>query len=81
MRGGVADPDDPSHIAFNLVTFPDDPRGAEQIVYPVDGYLKNDDSLSFQFRDKPRLGVSLGCDNISGVIPRDFVDGHVSLFH
>ena len=75
MRGGVADTNDPSHITFTVIVPSSDQRGGGPISGTIDAYLQNDDSLSFKLRSTPGLNVTLGRDNISGVIPRDFVDG------
>jgi hypothetical protein len=82
MRGGVADPNDPSHITFTVVTGFSDQWAVGRFRGIIDAYLENDDSLSFELRYTPRLGVSLGRDRISGVIPKDrVVDGRLRPFH
>jgi len=75
LRGASHDPKDASHILLPFDVNPEIPGGGSlRATGLIDGYLQNDDSLSFRLRETPelsRLDVEFRRTNISGGIPSD----------
>lgn len=80
FRGGVVDPNDPSHVIFGFDVF--DVAGTRTATGVIDAHLRDDDSLAFALRETPeltRLQVRLRRTRISGVIPQAFIEGPFAL--
>jgi hypothetical protein len=78
LRGGVADPADPSHVTFEFAVYDFEGDGIKA-TGTIDAYLRNDDSISFKLRETPELAklrVKIRRNSvISGVIPKPAMDG------